>query len=150
MIIVLKGYQNMILLIDTNVVLDILLRREPYYVHAAKVAVLSEKGYINCYVSASAVTDIYYIAQKELKNNERIIALLTNLFETFRIALVSETCIHKALNLKWNDFEDCVQYTVGMSIDADYIITRNTKDFAAGQINAVSPEEFLDIITGNT
>ena len=50
------------LLFDTNVVLDVLLNRAPYCESAAKAAVLSEKGYVNGYVSASAVTDIYYIA----------------------------------------------------------------------------------------
>ncbi|MDR3011718.1 MAG: PIN domain-containing protein [Chitinispirillales bacterium] len=53
-------------LIDTNVVLDILLRREPYYNDAARVNVLAEKGYIRSYISASSVTDIFYIAKKEL------------------------------------------------------------------------------------
>ena len=135
------------LLIDTNVVLDILLRREPHYESAARVAVLSEKAFIACYVSASAVTDIYYIAQRELKNKELINNLLAKLFETFRIAAVSEVSIHEALDLKWDDFEDCVQYTSGKSINADYIITRNTKDFVKSQITAMSPKEFLDIVT---
>ena len=123
------------LLIDTNVILDILLSRGPHCKSSAKVVVLSEKGYIDCYVSASAVTDIYYIAQKEIKNKESLINLLTKLFDTFRIAAVSEACIHEALDLKWDDFEDCVQYTAGKNIDADYIITRNAKDFAKSQIN---------------
>ena len=133
----------MILLFDTNVVLDILLSRVPFYVNAAKVAVLSEKGYVNCYVSASAVTDIYYIAQKELKSKDKAVNLLASLFKLFRVASVSETSIHEALDLKWDDFEDCVQYTVGKSIHADYIITRNAKDYAKGEIIAVSPDEFL-------
>ena len=135
------------LLIDTNVILDILLRREPYYESAAKVVVLSEKSFITCYVSASAVTDIYYIVQRELKNKESIINLLTKLFETFRIVAVSEANIHEALDLKWDDFEDCVQYTSGKSINANYIITRNAKDFTKSQITAMSPKEFLDMVT---
>ena len=100
------------LLIDTNVVLDILLRREPYY-----------------------------------ENKESLVALLTKLFEAFRIAAVSETSIREALDLKWDDFEDCVQYSAGKNINADYIIIRNAKDFAKSQINVITPNEFLDIIT---
>jgi predicted nucleic acid-binding protein len=137
------------LLIDTNVVLDMLLRREPHYENAAKVAVLSEKGYVSCYVSASAVTDIYYIAQKELGNKDLLISILVKLFETFRIAAVSEAGIHEALDLNWDDFEDCVQYTAGKSVEVDYIVTRNVKDFAKGQIGAVSPKEFIDMITNH-
>ena len=134
------------LLIDTNVVLDILLYRKPYHENAAKIAVLSEKGHISCYVSASAVTDVYYIAQKELKSKDAAKALLVNLFSTFRIAAVSETSIHEALDLDWDDFEDCVQYTVGKNMNAEYIITRNAKDFAKSQIIAISPDEFLNMI----
>ena len=137
----------MILLIDTNVVLDILLRRVSFYESAAKVVVLSEKGYINCYVSASAVTDIFYIAQKELKNKDKAVRLLENLFKVFRIASVTEACINEALDLKWDDFEDCVQYTVGKNIFADFIVTRNVKDFTKSNIKAVSSDELLKIIT---
>ena len=65
----------MILLIDTNVILDFILQREPYYENAAKINVLSEKECIRCYISASAVTDIFYIAKKELKNKGKAIEL---------------------------------------------------------------------------
>ena len=135
------------LLVDTNVVLDILLRREPYYENAARIAVLSENEYISCYIPASAFTDIYYITQKELKNKESSVELLTNLLNTFRIANVTETNIYEALDLKWDDIEDCVQYVVGKSINVDYIITRNVRDFIRGLINAMSPKEFLEMIT---
>ena len=134
------------LLIDTNVVLDILLRRELYYKNAAKIAVLSEKSHINCYVSASAVTDVYYIAYKELKNKGAAIDLLKKLFNAFRIATVSEASIYEALDLEWDDFEDCVQYTVGRNVNVDYIITRNPKDFDKSQIDVISPEAFLDMV----
>jgi predicted nucleic acid-binding protein len=135
------------LLIDTNVVLDILLRREPHYENAAKIAVLSENNHIECYISASAATDIYYISNKELRNKDTAIALLENLLKTFRIATVSESCILEALNLKWNDFEDCVQYTAGKNINVDYIITRNTSDFSKSQIKAISSDDFMQIIS---
>ena len=141
-----KGFQNMKLLIDTNVVLDILLRREPFFENAAKIAVLSEKGYINCYVSASAVTDIYYIAKKELKSKDLAIALIENLLKTFYIATVSEASIHEALELKWDDFEDCVQYTAGKSIDVDYIVTRNKNDFVKSEIDTLLTDELINMI----
>ena len=137
------------LLINTNVVLDILLRRRPFFEDAAKIAVLSEKGYISCYVSASAITDIYFIAQKELKNKDLLLDLLTKMFDAFRIAAVTEASIHEALDLKWDDFEDCVQYTAGKKIQANYIITRNTKDYGKGEIDALSPKEFLEMITSS-
>ena len=124
-----------------------ILRREPYYANAAKINILSEKGYICGYISASAVTDIFYIIKKELKNKDAVLVLIKNILKTIRIASVTESGIHEALELDWDDFEDSVQYIVGQSISADYIITRNSIDFAGSQIKVVSPDEFLNKIT---
>ena len=133
-------------LIDTNVILDFILRREPYYENAAKINILSEKEYICGYISASAVTDIFYIANKELKNKDTVLTLLKNILKITHIASVTEGIIHEALDLKWDDFEDSVQYVTGQSISADYIITRNPKCFADSQIEVISPEDFLNQI----
>lgn len=133
-------------LIDTNVILDLLLRREPYYKNAAIISVLSEKGYISSYISASAVTDIYYIIKKELKNKNIILELIKNLLKVNHIATITESSIHEALDLEWDDFEDSIQYITGQQISAEYIITRNPKDFIGSQIKVISPDEFLGII----
>jgi predicted nucleic-acid-binding protein len=134
-------------LIDTNVVLDLLLKREPYYMSAAKISALSEKGYINGYISASAVTDIYYIANKELKSKEVVLELLESLLKTTHVAAITESSIYEALSLKWDDFEDSVQYVAGTSISAEFMITRNPKDYIDSQVVVVSPNEFLNRIT---
>jgi len=134
-------------LIDTNVILDQLVKRDPFYESAERIRLLSEKGFINSYISASAVTDIYYVARKELNNKNTVLKLLTDLLKTTNIAAVTETGIHEALDLKWDDFEDAVQYVAGRSVSADYIITRNAGDYANSQIKVVSPDEFLGIIT---
>jgi predicted nucleic acid-binding protein len=134
-------------LIDTNVILDILLRRDPHYENAARINVLSEKGYIRSYISASAATDIFYVVKKELKDKDRALELFKKLLITTRIASVTEAGIHEALELKWDDFEDAVQYVAGQNISAEYIITRNPKDFAGSEITVLSPGEFLNQIT---
>ena len=130
-------------LIDTNVILDVLLKREPHYKNAAKIIVLSEKNYICGYISASAITDIYYIAKKELKSKDAAFETLKNILRTVHIASVTESDIYEALDLKWDDFEDSVQYAAGKSISAAYIITRNSKDFTGSAVKAISPDEFL-------
>ena len=135
------------ILIDTNVMLDQLLKREPFYEDAERIRVLSENGHINSYISASAITDIYYIARKELSDRNAAITLIENLLKTASIAAVTETSIHEALVLKWDDFEDAVQYVAGKSIAADYIITRNKNDFISSKIEVLSPDEFLSKIT---
>jgi len=72
--------------------------------------------------------------------------LKEHLVGTVNIATVDGDRISEALDLEWDDFEDCVQYAVGNSIDAKYIVTRNPKDFLNVQIDVVTPEELLNII----
>ena len=134
-------------LIDTNVALDVLLAREPFFEFSQLVMLASEQKIINGYVTASAVTDIFYIANKHLKDKTATYKLLNeHLMGTVSIATVDGNSISKALDLEWNDFEDCVQYVVGESINADYIVTRNPGDFKNVQISVVTPEELLNTI----
>jgi len=98
------------------------------------------------YVSASAITDIFYITQKEHgKNTAR--EAIKRLLQVFYPATVTDKNIYKALELEWEDFEDSVQFTVGEAISADFIVTRNTRDFRSGSIAAVTPEQFIQTIT---
>ena len=102
-----------------------------------------EKGYIYGYISASAITDIHYIAKKELKSRNLALGLIKNLLLTTRVAAVTGECIHEALGLEWDDFEDSVQYISGLSIPVSYIITRNLNDYANSQIGVLTPNRFL-------
>jgi predicted nucleic acid-binding protein len=132
------------ILIDTNVALDILLHR-PDYPNAKTIYLLAEKSQIDCYISASAITDIFYIARKELgKKNTK--EHLKNLLQTFKPATVTDSHIFQALNLDWDDFEDSLQYIVGDSFSADYIVSRNINDFTSGSIPVVTPEQFIKLI----
>jgi len=132
-------------LIDTNVALDILLKRQDYP-NAEVIYSLAEKNKIACYISASAITDIFFLSKKDLGKKPAKEALKT-LLSVFKPAAVTDSHIYQALDLAWDDFEDSVQYIVGESFSADYIITRNAKDYSSGSITAVSPEDFLKTIT---
>jgi len=72
--------------------------------------------------------------------------LLKNLLKTVDIAAVTGKNIFEAINLELNDFEDAVQYITGQSISAEYVITRNPKDFLEGNLKVISPEEFISKI----
>ena len=117
------------LLIDTNILLDVLLKREPFYYKAVEVLELVQYDNVQEYVSAAAVTDIYYIAYKYLKDKELVRQLLKKLMGIVSIAAVSEKEIEEALELAWNDFEDSVQYAVALLNEMDGIVTRNPKDY---------------------
>ena len=109
-----KDWGNMKLLIDTNVVPDVLLRREPFFRTAAEVLNLTQRDEVWEYVSASAITDIYYIANKQMKDRDAVRDLLKRLLMIVSVAAVSEREIQNALNLAWGDFEDSVQYSVAL------------------------------------
>jgi predicted nucleic acid-binding protein len=133
-------------MIDTNVVLDVLLGRKPFAEQSAKVIFLSEKTVIDGYISASAATDIFYIVRKEFQDKDKAYEAIGKLFKAVKVAAVDGETINGALELRWNDFEDCVQFVVARGLDAEYIVTRDMSGFKDGEITPVTPADFLDIL----
>ena len=135
----------MTVLIDSNVALDILLDNAGLVDASKTVFDLAEEKRFTGYISASAVTDIFYIAAKKLGKKGAKEAI-KHLLRIYYPATVTDEDIYKALDLTWDDFEDSVQFTVGEGLSVDYIVTRNTQDFSSGYIPAVTPEQFLQIL----
>ena len=133
------------LLIDTNVVLDVLLRREPFFRTAAEVLNLTQLDEVREYVSASTITDIYYIANKQMKDRDAVRDLLKRLLMVVSVAAVSEREIQNALNLAWGDFEDSVQYSVALLNEMDGIVTRNPSDYQETNMRIWLPEQALEL-----
>jgi predicted nucleic acid-binding protein len=136
----------MTVLIDTNVVLDALLNNTGFIANSKELFYLAEQKRFIGYISASAVTDIFYISQKKLGKKTAREAIKHTL-GIYYLATVTDEDIYKALDLTWDDFEDSVQFVVGEGLSVNYIVTRNTQDFSSGNIPAVTPERFLQIIT---
>ena len=134
------------ILIDTNVVLDFILHRQPFYTAAENIIETANLKIILAYVSASSVTDVYYLARRELRDRNLALQLLKNFLKIVKVAAVSEKEIESALNLSWRDFEDAVQYSVAKSNEMDYIITRNIEDFSGSEVAVVTPEDFCRIL----
>lgn len=131
------------LLIDTNIILDVLLKRQPFCDDAAKVLGLVSRKDVEEYISAAAVTDIHYIAYRALRDKATVRALLEKLLTIVSVAGVSEREIRNALRLNWNDFEDSVQYSTALLNGLDGIVTRNLSDYADSEIPVWKPEELL-------
>ena len=130
------------LLIDDNVLLDVLQKREPHYDASYTVWRLCDMGYADGCMSAMAFTDIVYIMRKEVAYN-KIDDLLAALSGTFTVIDLTFGDLEAAANMKWRDFEDAVQSATASRINADYIITRNAKDFADSNVRALTPEEYF-------
>jgi predicted nucleic acid-binding protein len=138
----------MTVLIDTNVALDILLNNARFADNSKVLCDFADEKRFIGYISASAITDIFYISQKKLGKKTAKEAI-KYLLKTCYPATVTDNDIYKALDLTWDDFEDAVQFTVGEGLSADYIVTRNIQDFSSSRIPAITPEQFIEIITGS-
>ena len=133
-------------LIDTNVILDVLLKRSPFYEAAIEVLKLSVREDIQEFDSATAITDIYYIAYKNMRDKAVVRELLKKLLLIVSVAGVSEEEIQKALELGWKDFEDSVQYSVALLNEMNGLITRNVKDYSSSEIQVWEPNQFLELV----
>lgn len=130
------------ILIDTNVILDVLLNRESFAQDAVKLLKLPASD-VQKYVSASAITDIYYIARQEIRDKQLVKELIKKVLKIVKVADVSESVILSALDSDWADFEDSVQNAVAEVHDFDVIITRNQSDYKKSNLKVLSPKEFL-------
>ncbi len=129
------------LLIDSNVVLDMFLEREPFVDMSRQVIALSTKYAVKSFISAASVTDIYYLAYKSLKNHQRVREQFQKLFKFVGVVAVTPENIHGAFALNWKDFEDSVQYAVAKSNNFDGIVTRNMQGFTDDAVKIFTPEE---------
>jgi predicted nucleic acid-binding protein len=136
-------------LIHANVILDVILHRDPFFDDAHAVFELIEQHRFVACVSSSAMTGIFYLAKREFKDTETVYKAVGKLNSIFIIAPVLESTIKTALALRWNDFEDAVQYVTARENEADCIVTRNTADFERSAVPCISPADFLTRFTGS-
>ena len=130
------------LLIDTNIVLDVLMKREPHFQDSAAVWKLCETDQAEGYVSALSFANLVYVMRKEL-SPAQIQDVLDRMKLIFRFADFPASALSRAAELHWPDFEDAVQSVIAEQIDADCIVTRNVRDFKGSKITAFTPTELL-------
>lgn len=130
------------LLIDANILLDVIQNREPHVQASSVVWKLCETEKAKGYVSALTFANLVYIMRKELdpKKIEETLKALSLIFE-FADFNVSD--LTHAAELEWDDFEDAVQSVTAERVHADYIITRNVRDFAKSKVVAFTPSELI-------
>ena len=129
-------------IVDTNVVLDVLLEREPFVEAALSIFCLVEESRIDAFLCATTITTIDYLLIQSLPVSEARNAL-RKLISLFEIATVNRPVIERALGSKIQDFEDAVLDEAGQMAGADSVITRNTKDFTGSALKVFDPTEFL-------
>ena len=132
-------------LIDTNIILDVCFERAEFQDYSTQIFSLIEQKKLAGCISASSVTDIYYLARKQFRDKEKALWTIKRLSQLFKILKADEKSIRYAVDLHWSDFEDSVQYSVAKRSHVKAIITRNTKDYSQSQIPVYTPVEFLKL-----
>jgi len=131
------------ILVDTNVLLDYLLTREPYYEDAKKIVIACAEGKVNGCIAAHSISNMFFILRKDYSIEERR-AVLTNLCKIFDVEGIDKVKLLAGLqNGEFSDFEDCLQMECAKAYGAEYIVTRNVTDYKASTVEAVTPEEYL-------
>ena len=133
------------LMIDTNIILDVLLEREPFYVNSRAVLEMCERKEIYGFISASAATDIFYLIRKALGNTADAYKALGHILNIVKVLTVTNDDVNNAFLQKAKDFEDCLLATCAKSNNCDGIVTRNQKDFRSFGIALFTPEEILSM-----
>lgn len=128
---------------DTNIIIDVLLEREPFIEDSYKVLKLCEERKIDGFVSASSVTDIYYLVKKYTHTTDLAYKAVGKLLEIVKVCNVTNNDVVIAFQKKAKDFEDCLVATCAKSIHCDYIVTRNKRDFEGFGIPVFTPAEIL-------
>jgi predicted nucleic acid-binding protein len=132
-------------LLDLNVILDVLQRRQPFFETSARVLALAEKGVIEGSMSAHSITTLFYLYAKAQSDAEARVAI-ADLLRFLSIASVGQQTIEQALALPYKDFEDAVQMVAAIHAGADYVVTRNIADFKMGPLPAIMPAELLALL----
>jgi predicted nucleic acid-binding protein len=133
------------ILIDVNVILDVLLAREPWAADSARLLDAVERKSVSGYVAGHTITTAYYIVARGAGRRKAATAV-TDLLRIVKVVPVEAADFGQALVFGMDDFEDAVQAAAAAKIGADFVATRNQKDFRRSPIKARSPSELLALI----
>lgn len=133
------------ILVDTNVLLDYLLTREPFYEDAKDIVVACTEGKAKGCIAAHSISNMFYILRKDYSIKERR-EILSNLCLIFDVEGIDKEKILAGLqNEDFTDFEDCLQMECAKTYGAEYIVTRNIADYKMSDVEAILPNEYLAV-----
>ena len=133
------------LICDTNIILDVVLRREPFYSYSAQCLNMCESGDCEGVITTNSLTDIFYVVHRITHSNPIAYDAIEMTAQIFSRANTDDECIRNALAKRHRDFEDSIIAYAAEKNGCDYILTRNKKDYANFSIPAISPKELLDL-----
>jgi predicted nucleic acid-binding protein len=129
-------------LLDTNVILDHLLEREPFTANAKRIWQACARGEFTGFISPITPVNVFYIARK-LRSVNQARKAVEQLLTLFEVCPLDGSVLKAAMLMPIIDFEDAVQCASAVVVSADAIVTRDTNDFARSGVNVLSPADFL-------
>ena len=133
------------ILIDLNIILDVLQQREPFYAASAGILAAAERGQIRAYLDSHTLTTLFYLIAKD-QSPERAKTLISDIMTFIQVADVTQATIESALALPMTDFEDAVQLAAALQTQAEYLVTRNIKDYPVTRLPILRPAELLTLL----
>ena len=128
--------------VDTDILIDVLARREQWYQDSVQIWTMAESGKMTGIVSALSLNNIFYIVRKleGLKTANKSVLLLRN---TFELAATTGQIVNQAIDSGLKDYADAIQYFTAIHANADILLTRNIKDFPRNEIPVLDPADYL-------
>ena len=133
------------ILFDTNIILDLLLDREPFSQDAQTLVSKVEKGEITGLLCATTITTIHYLVKRSY-SQEKSAEIIRSLLKLFEVANVTRTVLEEALEVNDKDYEDSVLYKSAYHSGADMIVTRDRNGFGKSDIPVMNPQELLALL----
>ena len=128
--------------IDTDIILDVALAREPFFSSSKTILAMAENNIIIGNISSNCVANIYYILRKSGGDNKAR-KFIPNIVKYITVIAIDHQNVLEALKSKFSDFEDALQHSSAVESRCEYIITRNIEDYKSSKIKVLLPEEFI-------
>ena len=129
-------------LLDTDVTLDFVLQRQPFFIEADEIFLRCTNGEFEAYVCDITPINVFYIARREMEHS-KVLQAISDLIKTIKICTAERFILQNALTSPIMDYEDAVQHECARSENLDAIVTRNVKDYKNASVEIYSPNEFL-------
>ena len=130
--------------VDTDIIYDLLAKRDPFYLAAARLFTLADEGKVQIFISALSLANIHYLISKQQTEDEA-----KQILRKFKVLVhvnpLNEKLIDLALNSEFSDFEDAIQYFSALQNDIEVLLTRNLKDYKKAQILVLTAQDFINL-----
>ena len=130
--------------VNTDIIYDLLAKRDPFYLAAARLFTLADEGKIQIFISALSLANIHYLISKQQSKDEAK-QILRKFKVLVHVTPLNEKIIDLALNSEFTDFEDAIQYFSALQNEVELLLTRNLRDYKKAQISVLTAQDFINL-----